>query len=228
VHTPRADHSSSNEPSKYRLVIRARIISEEDPQTAPPQLPTRVALMGVGVAVLLALSWLGITLFKTQPPVTPTSSAQPQEADLQLPAPGQAAPVVHTEPRSPTASTQQGARTSAGANSSGTKAVESAAPTESAVAASAIDEVIPDTPRSALQTIRGTIKVSIRVTVDNHGRVLTASSHERGPSRYFERLSLEAARKWTFTPADTAEPRSMLLQFHFTRDGATASAGPLP
>ena len=42
-----------------------------------------------------------------------------------------------------------------------------------------------------------------------------------------ERLAVEAAKKWTFTPADSAEPRVMLIRFYFKRSGTTARAIPL-
>jgi TonB family protein len=92
---------------------------------------------------------------------------------------------------------------------------------------STINEVIPDVPRSALETIRGTVRVSVRVIVGKQGTVVDAAADDRGPSRYFERLAVEASKKWTFTPANSAEQRMMLVRFNFTRAGATAHASPL-
>jgi TonB family protein len=66
--------------------------------------------------------------------------------------------------------------------------------------------------------------VSIRVIVDKDGTVLAASADEPGPSRYFERLAVAAAKKWTFTPADSAEQRIMLVRFYFKRTATTARA----
>jgi TonB family protein len=91
----------------------------------------------------------------------------------------------------------------------------------------AVNEVIPDVPRSALDTIRGTVRVSVRVIVDEQGTVVEAAADDRGPSRYFERLAVEAARKWTFTPPASEERRTMLVRFNFTRDGASAQASPV-
>lgn len=87
---------------------------------------------------------------------------------------------------------------------------------------STLNEVIPDVPRSASQTIRGTVRVSVRVTVDEHGNVVAATSEDPGPSRYFERLSLEASKKWLFVPAETGGNRLMLVKFNYTRSGTTA------
>jgi TonB family protein len=91
---------------------------------------------------------------------------------------------------------------------------------------SAINEVIPDVPQSALDTIRGTVRVSVRVVLDKRGAVIDATADDRGPSRYFERLAVEASKQWTFTPANLAERRTVLVRFNFTRAGATAHANP--
>jgi TonB family protein len=83
---------------------------------------------------------------------------------------------------------------------------------------------MPEVPRAASQTIRGRVKVSVRVIVDRDGTVFAALADNPGPSRYFERLAMEAAKKWTFPPADTEAQRLVLLRFEFTRDGTTARA----
>jgi TonB family protein len=91
---------------------------------------------------------------------------------------------------------------------------------------SAVNEVAPKVPQSALNTISGTVRVSVRVTVDNGGNVVDATADDGGPSRYFERLSVDAAKKWTFTPASSEGQRTMLVKFNFTREGVTAQANP--
>jgi TonB family protein len=86
-----------------------------------------------------------------------------------------------------------------------------------------VDQVTPTASPGALKTIRGTIRVTIEVTIDPQGHVIDAVAAEPGPSRYFERVSLDASRKWTFTPANTDAKRSTRLRFQFTRSGATTS-----
>jgi TonB family protein len=66
----------------------------------------------------------------------------------------------------------------------------------------------------------------VRVIVDADGNVVAATSEDPGPSRYFERLSLEAAKKWIFAPAETGGQRLMLVKFNYTRSGTTAKAAP--
>jgi len=89
---------------------------------------------------------------------------------------------------------------------------------------SVLHEEIPDVPRRNRETIRGHIKVSVRVTVDSSGKVVDETLEKPGPSKYFARLATEAARKWKFVPADNHDSRKWLLQFEFTRGGASGHA----
>jgi TonB family protein len=92
----------------------------------------------------------------------------------------------------------------------------------------ATNEVMPAVSQSALDTVRGTLRVTVRVSVNKAGTVIAATADEPGPSRYFERRSVEASRQWTFAPADTADQRSIRIRFAFMQSGVTASASPLP
>ena len=67
----------------------------------------------------------------------------------------------------------------------------------------------------------------MRVIVQSDGSVFAALTEQRGPSRYFERLAIDAAKKWSFPPTDASAQRLMLVKFDFTREGATAQAVPL-
>jgi outer membrane biosynthesis protein TonB len=185
----------SGTPSAGRLVIRIKLPSSAPPPVAVRRGSSRSALLlmlGAGAVVLLG--WLGISLFRTDPTPAPTPVAETPKSPTPAAAPTETAP----QPATATAVTKPPAATPP------------------------INEVIPDVARSARQTIRGRIRVSIRVIVDSHGTVLAATADEPGPSRYFERLSVEAAKKWTFPPAASVEPRVMLVRFYFTRTGTTA------
>jgi TonB family protein len=83
-------------------------------------------------------------------------------------------------------------------------------------------QVQPDVLPSALKTITGTIRVAIRLEVDENGNVTDASFDSAGPSRYFANKSLEAARQWKFKPAQVegrAVPSVWLLHFQFKQSG---------
>lgn len=219
---------ASTRAATYRLVIRAEIIPEEPPQTAVPSHARTHALVLVvaGAALLLALIWMGIGAFRTHSPSEATADAGPRDAAPQLPAraptPSAAAPDIGAESPQTRAKSPSAIAAPVEAEAIEAQSVASAAPSERAAPPSPTEEVIPTPPRSALQTIRGTVRVAIRVSIDKQGTVVAATSDDPGPSRYFERLALDAARKWTFAPARTDEPRTLLLRFHFTRDGITA------
>lgn len=186
----------SGTPSTTRLVIRVKI----GPAGPPPppawwRRKTSALLMILGVVAIL-LGWIGISMFSTDSTSTPA------------PAPSEPAPVVKDEPPPPLA----------------TETVEPAVRAQPDAPPSPINEVIPDVPLSARETIRGTIRVSVRVTIDKQGTVLAVTTDEPGPSRYFRRLATEAAKKWTFTPAAAEAQRIMLVTFSFTRAGTTARA----
>jgi TonB family protein len=84
--------------------------------------------------------------------------------------------------------------------------------------------VIPEVPASARRTIRGHIKVWVRVVVDRDGSVFAAVVDRAGSSSYFQRLALEAAEKWTFPPVDSPARRTLQIRFDFSRDGTTGHA----
>jgi TonB family protein len=76
--------------------------------------------------------------------------------------------------------------------------------------------VLPDIPAKARNTIHGTVRVVVRVTVDSAGSVAKATL-EPGGSRYFGKLAVEAVRRWQFAPAEGALPRTWILRFEITR-----------
>ena len=96
-------------------------------------------------------------------------------------------------------------------------------PGASAASSGVIRKVLPAVPQSARDTIRGTIRVGIKVSVDPSGNVTNATIDSPGPSRYFANLALRAAPQWKFAPArDSSSGWS--LHFEFSADGTRASA----
>ena len=85
-------------------------------------------------------------------------------------------------------------------------------------------QVIPEISENARRTIIGHIKVWVRVIVDQDGSVYAATVDRAGPSRYFQRLSIEAAKNWMFPPIDIQSQRLMQIRFDFSRDGTTGRA----
>jgi protein TonB len=87
---------------------------------------------------------------------------------------------------------------------------------------------MPQVSPSARRTIQGTIKVRVRVDVDAAGNVAKAKLEVSGPSKYFSRVAMEAAREWKFAPARADEPtvREWKLQFAFSRAKLGVSVTP--
>jgi TonB family protein len=83
-------------------------------------------------------------------------------------------------------------------------------------------QVLPQVPQSASNTIHGTVRVNVRVAVDPSGNVSLATFDQSGPSRYFARKALQAAQAWKFEPPKL-EGRNIasewILRFEFKNTG---------
>jgi TonB family protein len=154
-------------------------------------------------AVAVLLSWAGISVFRTEPTSAPVATEGAPNPQSQSPAPVPAPSEAEA------------------------KSAESEVRKQPGASPSPISKVIPDVPQSARKTIRGTVRVSVRVIVDRQGTVRVATADDPGPSRYFERLAIQASEKWTFAPTDSEKQRVMLVRFNFTRAGTTARANSL-
>ena len=173
------------------------------PFVATSRNPRALLAAVLGAVVILALGWAGLRMAgsnRTPAPPTASVSSLPQTAGAAAPsAPASREPASKPSPPKPgrsSASTPQ----------------------------PALIEVIPDVPQSARRTITGHINVWVRVIVDQDGSVFAATTDKSGPSRYFQQLALDAARKWTFPPVDAQPRRVMEIRFDFSRDGTTGRA----
>jgi TonB family protein len=85
-------------------------------------------------------------------------------------------------------------------------------------------QVMPEVLHSARNSIRGKVRVSVKVNVGRSGDVEDAELESRGPSKYFARAALEAAQDWKFKPpmiGGQGVLSSWTLRFEFTRDETT-------
>ncbi|MGH8291581.1 MAG: serine/threonine protein kinase [Steroidobacteraceae bacterium] len=190
-------------------------------RTAPPQVapeaarpspsmalsvkPRALLAVMLGATVILVLSWTGVRMFGTDHASAP--------------------PSPHLQIRGGSRSHTSGAAAAAQVRAP----VSAISPTTSGrsdltASQSVLHEVIPDVPWRARRTIRGHIKVWVRVIVDRDGSVFAALADRTGPSRYFQRLAIEAAKKWTFSPANTPSRRLVQVRFDFSRHGTTGRA----
>ncbi len=178
------------------VVSPARALLREAPAATARKLP-KARWLAAGVAgslVIAAAIWIGLRASQGHP-----KSQQPATATAD-------AARDFSQPAAPPAAAAQNPQTSMS--------------TPSPV----LHQEIPDIPRSARESIRGNIKVTVRVSVDRAGNVVGATLEDRGSSKYFARLATEAARKWKFVAAQDQPSRAWRLRFEFTRGGAAAHA----
>jgi TonB family protein len=170
------------------------------PRSRQPIKRGRIAAALVVVAVLVgSIVFLSRGKNVTAPPAAPTEqSAAPQTATAPVPKTAAAVPQPAQTPKNPLASRGE-----------------------------VVHQVLPDVSPSARNTITGTIKVTVRVDVDQSGKVTSAKFKSAGPSKYFSGLALKAAQHWEFSPPEVdGKPAASawLIQFRFKRTSTQASA----
>jgi Protein kinase domain len=225
-----------------RLVIRAVLNSEPVPE--PPAARKSFVVPIVAMVVALALGWVGVRWFmgrsNSNAPTTevasttaPSGGSSPGEtAGGSAQGPGgtaanSSAPATSGVPATP------GARGSSSSSSttapSGATGRVAPPPSRSSTRSASLDsdvlhEEIPNVSLRSRETIHGHVKVTVRVSVDPSGTVVSDVLENPGPSKYFARLAGQAASKWKFAPADHQPTRQWLVHFEFSRDGTKAQA----
>jgi TonB family protein len=212
VSEPQPAHSGStplvSAPQPLVSIRKPRVREVPDRATPPEESPKpRLFLPAVAVlAIVVVAAWIGLHVFSSRTSLhqdaPPTAATQNPETSLSTP-PGDsklAPPRYVARP-----------------------ADQPAQPLLNKLP-SVLHQEIPDVPRRNRDTIRGHIKVSVRVTVDSSGNVVDETLENPGPSKYFTRLATGAARKWKFAPAGNHDSRKWLLRFEFTRGGTTGHA----
>jgi len=168
------------------------------------------------VVALLIAAMVAFILWHAQKPPAAQQSSDQRTAQPATPAPAVTAP----QPQ-PVAPPQQPAQQ---------PPADAAPPLSSAVAppqrSGAVkgvvsQRVMPEIPPSASNSIRGTVNVRVRVNVSPTGDVTDADFDSAGPSKYFAKAAMDAARQWKFRPAQAnGQPVASvwILQFAFTPD----------
>jgi len=166
------------------------------------------------VLVLILLALVASVAHRT--PAVQKSSSTPPQAAAPQPAPAE-------PPTKPSAEVPQNTEQPDAAASTRPPSQ----PEEATNPGGVLQKALPTVPRSASNTIQGTIRVTIRVAVDASGNVSTASFTSSGPSKYFANLAMQAARRWTFVPVKNKTQdasREWILKFEFRRSGTRAFA----
>jgi TonB family protein len=80
-------------------------------------------------------------------------------------------------------------------------------------------QVVPDISQRARETIQGTVRVGVKVHVDDAGKV-TSADLDNFSSKFFGDQAVQVARRWTFTPPQVDGRNAAsewLLRFEFTQ-----------
>jgi len=174
--------------------------TQSAPISAPPG---RRPVFGIALALIVVLAIVFAIYYsrgKSAPDQTTDQKSQPtiETAPASTPPVSQAAEPARVEPPKKTPSS----------------------------AGEVLRQVLPDIPKSAQNTIRGTIKVEVKVQVDSSGKVTSAAFKSAGSSRYFAGLAMKAAQRWEFSPPmvdGQPTPSKWLLQFRFKKTSTQAS-----
>ena len=191
-------------------------------ESRTPAAKPRLRLLISAAVVLIAacaLLWLHSHEPQTSPP-----------RDTRESAPAAAKPESQQKPPAGIAASPQGERQAPPAASRSAPPLE--APPRTAgnqpmggpfIKGEVAQRVMPDVLPAASQSIHGTVRVRVRINVGPDGNVSSGSFDSPGPSRYFARIAMDAAQKWTFKAArenGQPVPSVWVLEFRFTR-GAT-------
>lgn len=179
----------------------------------------RYIIPAVAVALVLAVM-AGTRLFNRHPralrTVSPASKPEAVQPNMEQrpvkPGTGQSTPRSSDEEQSSSGTAPSPATLRSGANTK--------KPATGLVQGEVLQQVLPDVPQKARDTIQGKVRVSVRVAVDSSGGVVGAAFDSPGPSKYFANLALQAARRWKFGPAklDSQYVSSeWILRFEFGR-----------
>jgi TonB family protein len=186
-----------------RLQPAARSVPAESRTPVAPRPPIKRGT--IAVALLVAAVLLGSIFFisrgKNGPTPVAATSGQPTQPAAEN---ASSAPVAKASPSKPSPAPKK-----------------SAAP-----GGDVVHQVLPEVSQRSRNTISGTIKVGVRVEVDESGKVTAAKLTNPGPSKYFAALALKSAREWQFAPPelDGKPTRSAwTLQFRFKRTAVQAS-----
>jgi TonB family protein len=184
----------SPQPPATPKAVAARAPSPAPHVSSSPK-PNRSLFPLIAIGVVLAAL---IGYFVTRKPSTDAPASQPaSSADAP---PANAAPAGSSIPSQPPAI--------------------SAAPGNGQV----IHRGTPEVPAAARNTIHGTVRVNVRVSVDTAGNVTATALENHGPSRYFADLARKSAASWKFAPAQVdgkSAPSQWVLKYEFRRGGTT-------
>jgi TonB family protein len=163
---------------------------------------------------------------KQQAPLVAKSSPQSAPPPVAKTAPQPASNSTERSPKNPSENKSAGSATALSPTPV-RSATPAATSTSGVVRAKVLQQILPDAPQKARDTIRGKVRVSVKVHVNESGAVTEASFAAPGPSPYFADRTLKAAQLWKFTPAKLDGrnvPSDWLLRFEIDPASTTVNS----
>lgn len=187
-----------------------------------PQIPARPRYLIPAALVLLLIvaAFVSLKIFKSEPKARPEPAASTETTPSE---PGKVENVTAPENDQPTSNEKKNLDRVPAAPAPVQPKQPASVPATAVSGEDVIHRVIPDAPQSALDTIRGTVRVSIRVNVSPSGDVSDVTIDSPGPSRYFANLAQQAAQQWKFAPGAATD---WILRFEFSTTGVKAFSAP--
>jgi len=152
---------------------------------------------------------------KVQPEAEPSAHPRPEKKPVAAAAPPVAKPTANLAPPPAVKPVEHPAeqperKSLAASNPAGPSApirpkeaatTPAAANSSGVVRGKVVRQFLPEASQKSRDTIHGKVRVSVRVHVDESGRVTAAAFDAPGPSQYFADRALAAAKLWLFAPA---------------------------
>lgn len=197
--------------------VAPAVLEAPKPKVPEPGVPHPAATWRHWIIPAVAIAAMAIFLVRQHSSKTSregsTAAVQQAPADTRATQPEPAQPPVNPTRPEP----QEGTHPASGAARKGRA--------EAAPDNDVVQQVMPEVIPSARRTIQGRIRVRVNVNVGPDGGVKNATLEAAGPSKYFARVALEAARRWKFVSTENkSEERKWTLQFSFTRERTSATA----
>jgi TonB family protein len=218
------------EPSRP-LPVAQPPISRQMPPSLPRKRRSYAVPIAIGLALVAALAVPRFFGHRSEPPPVsdaaselPAAQSAPAASDLQNNQPILSAPGAKERKRNSTTSVP--VPVSIRSATPSTERIKPAAklPAGAIVSGEVAERVLPDVTESARKSIRGTVKVILKVEVDPSGNVDGMILTSPSASKYFNSAALDAAQKWKFKPPQVAgrdAQSNWSLRFAFTRGETT-------
>ncbi len=202
--------------SRWTIAEIKSLLQPEKPPAAKVTRPYRSSVWFYLVPIIVLLAF-GFVITRTK-----NSTVSPHDKSKLGAVAGEKSSPSESTQRRPSQKVTNSGATASRPNPSAAAPVSSVPPKVRPAAAqnpgSVLQQVLPNVPESASRTITGKVRVRVKVLVDAAGNVTAATLDDPGPSKYFARLSLQAAEKWKFNPVQVngrPAPSEWLLHFAY-------------